>query len=105
MVKPSFLGAILALALCAGCAPPLLETPLEPVHANPVIDADFPDPAVIRSSDGYYYAYATQTERGGKWLNLQVARSADLVTWEHLGDALPTKPGWASRGMSCKTRS
>ena len=43
---------------------------------------------MIRAPDGYYYAYATQTERDGKWLNLQVARSSDLVKWEHLGDAL-----------------
>ena len=58
------------------------------------MDADFPDPAIIHA-DGFYYAYATQTERDGKWINIQVARSRDLVNWEHLGDALPTKPTWA----------
>ena len=57
--------------------------------ANPVIDSDFPDPAILRAKDGFYYVYATQTERDGKWINLQVARSRDLVAWEHLGDALP----------------
>jgi arabinan endo-1,5-alpha-L-arabinosidase len=31
-------------------------------YANPVLDADFPDPTVLRASDGFYYAYATQTE-------------------------------------------
>jgi arabinan endo-1,5-alpha-L-arabinosidase len=65
--------------------------------ANPVIDSDFPDPAILRARDGYYYVYATQTERDGKWINLQVARSRDLVAWQYLGDALPAKPGWASR--------
>ena len=65
--------------------------------ANPVIDSDFPDPAILKASDGFYYVYATQTERDGKWINLQVARSRDLVAWEHLGDALPAKPGWASK--------
>jgi arabinan endo-1,5-alpha-L-arabinosidase len=64
-------------------------------YVNPVIDGDFPDPAVIHAPDGYYYAYATQTKREGKWINLQVARSLDLVHWEHLGDALPEKPEWA----------
>ena len=64
-------------------------------YTNPVIDADFPDPAVILDRDGYYYAYATQTERGDEWINIQVARSVDLVHWEHLGDALPVKPDWA----------
>ena len=32
-------------------------------YANPILDADFPDPAVILAADGYYYAYATQTLR------------------------------------------
>jgi len=62
---------------------------------NPVLDEDFPDPAVILAPDGFYYAYATQTLREGKWINIQVARSRDLVEWEHLGDALPEKPSWA----------
>ena len=75
-------------------------TPAAPATAtvtyiNPVLDADFPDPSVIRAPDGYYYAYATQTLRDGAWINIQVARSADLVHWQHLGDALPEKPGWA----------
>ena len=89
----ALVGAALALASCA--------TPVAPPHraayANPVLDEDFPDPAVIRAPDGLYYAYATQTERDARWLNIQIARSADLVHWQHLGDALPAKPGWASR--------
>lgn len=64
-------------------------------YANPVLDSDFPDPAIIRAPDGFYYAYATQTVRHGQWVNVQVARSSDLVSWEHLGDALPEKPEWA----------
>lgn len=65
-------------------------------YANPILDHDFPDPAVIRAPDGFYYAYATQTLLDGAWINIQVARSADLVHWDHLGDALPDKPDWAS---------
>ena len=61
-------------------------------YTNPVLDADFPDPAVILAPDGFYYAYATQTLRDGEWVNVQVARSSDLVHWQHLGDALPAKP-------------
>jgi arabinan endo-1,5-alpha-L-arabinosidase len=62
-----------------------------------VLDADFPDPSVIRAPDRFYYAYATQTQRGGRWVNIQAARSSDLVHWQHLGDALPVKPVWASK--------
>jgi arabinan endo-1,5-alpha-L-arabinosidase len=65
-------------------------------YSNPVLDADFPDPTVLRASDGLYYAYATQGERDGATINIQVARSRDLVAWERLGDALPRKPSWAS---------
>jgi arabinan endo-1,5-alpha-L-arabinosidase len=85
--------SLLALA-AAGCAS--VPQPRAP-FANPLIDSDFPDPAILRAADGYYYAYATQTERDGHWINLQVARSRDLVDWRQLGDALPAKPGWASR--------
>lgn len=67
------------------------------LYINPVFDTDFPDPTVIRASDGWYYAYATQTIVKGQMVNIQVARSADLVRWEHLGDALPVKPAWANR--------
>jgi arabinan endo-1,5-alpha-L-arabinosidase len=90
------LPAIAALAFfgLAGCAAPIARTPS--TYSNPVIDADFPDPAVIRATDGAYYAYATQTQRGGKWIDIQLARSSDLVHWQYLGDALPAKPGWAA---------
>ena len=64
-------------------------------YVNPILDEDFPDPAVVLAPDGYYYAYATQTLRDGHWINIHLARSRDLVRWEHLGDALPKKPSWA----------
>jgi arabinan endo-1,5-alpha-L-arabinosidase len=66
-------------------------------YLNPVFDVDFPDPTVIRAADGFYYAYATQTDIDGRTLNIQVARSEDLVHWKHMGDALPSKPAWANR--------
>jgi arabinan endo-1,5-alpha-L-arabinosidase len=68
-----------------------------PLYQNPVLNSDFPDPTVIRSSDGFFYAYATQTVVNGSWLNIQVARSADLENWTRLGDALPQKPVWANQ--------
>lgn len=89
----AFLASLFALVAFAGFATPV-ET--RAVYRNPVLDADFPDPTVIRAADGFYYGYATQTKREGQWINIQVARSRDLVHWQHLGDALPAKPGWAS---------
>ncbi|GAA4391488.1 glycoside hydrolase family 43 protein [Hymenobacter koreensis] len=65
-------------------------------YQNPILDDDFADPTIILAPDGYYYAYGTQTKwRGTLILSIQVARSPDLVTWQHLGDALPEKPVWA----------
>lgn len=66
-------------------------------YTNPVFNADFPDPTVLRAPDGWYYAYATQTNRGGREINIQVARSRDLVRWTHLGEALPARPVWAQK--------
>lgn len=68
------------------------------MYDNPVLDRDFPDPSVLTSPvDGWWYAYATQSlTPDGVDIDIQVARSRDLVSWDHLGDALPTKPIWAS---------
>jgi arabinan endo-1,5-alpha-L-arabinosidase len=67
------------------------------LYQNPVFDFDFPDPTIIRASDGYFYGYATQSVVNGVWQNIQTARSTDLVHWERLADALPTKPSWANQ--------
>ena len=89
--------AAFALLGLGSCATPLARPAAQATYSNPVLDSDFPDPMVLRAPDHFYYAYATQTERDGRWVNIQVARSSDLVHWKLLGDALPTKPGWASR--------
>ena len=85
---------IAAFLVLSGCATPVAQ--LAAMYQNPVIDADFPDPTVIKGPDGNYYGYATQTQRDGKWINIQVARSPDLIHWQYLGDALPAKPSWAA---------
>ena len=82
---------LLALASIAGCATSRQEL----TYSNPVLDADFPDPAVLKGTDGFYYVYGTQG--GDPMRNVQVARSADLVRWELVGDALPQKPDWATK--------
>jgi arabinan endo-1,5-alpha-L-arabinosidase len=89
-VLRAFAALLLALSL-GGAA----DSPAR--YANPVLDENFPDPAVLRAPDGFYYAYATQGEAGGRMHNIQIARSRDLVRWERLDDALPVKPRWASR--------
>ena len=59
-----------------------------------VIDADFADPCVIQTSDGYY-AFATS----GNGVNVQVASSSDFSTWDLLSgtDAMPGPfPSWVA---------
>lgn len=58
-------------------------------YANPVLNADFPDPTVIRGADRKLYAFAT----GGL---IQRAKSVDLVHWQGIGDAMASKPSWAN---------
>jgi beta-xylosidase len=58
---------------------------------NPVVREDFADPFVLRV-DTTYYAYATNN--AGE--HIQLRKSPDLVTWEHLVDALPKLSAWSS---------
>ena len=87
-----------AAALLASCAPgPRGDSGAAgATYVNPVLERDFPDPAVLTTAEGWFYAYATQSASADRMLNIQVARSRDLVHWEQLGDALPEKPRWAA---------
>jgi arabinan endo-1,5-alpha-L-arabinosidase len=83
------------VALLSGCASVAPRQATKPVVQNPVINSNFPDPAILKAPDGYYYVYATQGEADGRMQNIQVARSRDLAAWVRVGDALPVKPDWA----------
>lgn len=72
---------------------------MPPTYTNPVFDDNFPDPAILRAPDGWYYVYGTQTKRAGRIINLQVARSRDLMCWDDLGEGLPEKPVWARQSQ------
>jgi len=78
--------ALVLLSLTA-CVAPFRSSA---TFTNPVLDQDFPDPDVLKVDD-VYYAYATN----GNNINIQAARSNDLVHWDVLGDALPELPAWA----------
>ena len=98
-LQPPWTG-VPAVSVEAAQVPAPLPTPaptLTPVRTftNPVIARDFADPDVMRSGD-WFYAFATNT--GG--INVQAARSRDLVAWEALPDALPVLPAWARAGRT-----
>lgn len=56
---------------------------------------DTPDPFVLVEEDRYL-AFATQAGT----CKVQVLASADLVHWEHLGDALAELPAWSAPGRT-----
>ncbi|MFN8496321.1 MAG: glycoside hydrolase family 43 protein [Anaerolineae bacterium] len=58
---------------------------------NPVVNRDFADPDTLKVGDAYY-AYATNANG----MNVQVARSMDMVNWDMPREALPALPHWAS---------
>ncbi len=104
VVAPTTAGATQVPRSSAHRSPQVATgAPSGPSFTNPVSRgfADtFADPSVIRGKDGWWYAFGTSDplrEGEGTAHRLPVARSADLVDWEHVGDAFTdaTLPTWA----------
>jgi beta-xylosidase len=93
-MRPLRLAPAAALRLAAAAAAAHSETdrnaaPAPTYFTNPVLAHDFPDPTVLRGSDGVFYVYATM----GGGHHIQVASSPDLVAWQYHGEALEP-PAW-----------
>ena len=108
MVARTASAAVLAMLSCAACTneqsgldgSPSASTQASTLtYANPVLDRDFPDPAVLKAPDGWYYAYATQGKVDGRQLHIQLSRSRDLVHWSKPTEALPKRPVWAANSF------
>lgn len=80
-------AGLLALILLAGC-----KSTSTLVVNNPVIDADAPDPTVIRVGRTYYAA-ATSGNRPQAYKRY---KSTDLQHWQEMGSIFPQWPEWAS---------
>ncbi|MBR6128004.1 MAG: family 43 glycosylhydrolase [Bacteroidaceae bacterium] len=70
--------------------PQMSPSPLERDGVRLVIDADAPDPSVIRVADTYYAAATS----GNKPQAYQRYRSKDLLTWEPMGFVFDEWPDW-----------
>jgi beta-xylosidase len=93
MKRLGSLLVVLALAGCSGDPSGASGGATTVGFTNPVYDSDFPDPQVVAVDNGYL-AFATNGALG----NVQTLKSADLVSWEQVGDALPSLPAWTSPG-------
>jgi len=93
MKRLGSLLVVLALAGCSGDPSDASGGATTVGFTNPVYDSDFPDPQVVAVDNGYL-ALATNGALG----NVQTLKSADLVSWEQVGDALPSLPAWTSPG-------
>src|SRR4051794_816576 len=104
------LAASLALATSLALAGPASagsepDRSTDTTYTNPVSASfadTFADPSVIRGKDGWWYAYGTTDplrEGEGTRHLVPISRSADLVSWEYVGDAFTedTRPAWADR--------
>jgi len=65
-------------------------SPARPRYANPIMDADVPDPDVIRLPDGGYALVASSFDRAP---GLPLWRSDDLLTWQRTTSAGGYRPG------------
>ena len=64
-------------------------------YKNPVYDANFPDPHIIRA-EGEYFAYSTNDSGA----NVPTLRSENLVDWVVGGDAMPELAPWTAPGKT-----
>ena len=90
---------VLALAGCGQDVGSETRGPSSPAKpetfANPVYEANFPDPFVLRVGETYH-AYSTNDAEA----NVPTLRSEDLVHWEKGGDAMPRLAPWVAPGKT-----
>lgn len=60
-------------------------------YINPIIDADYSDPDVVRVGDDYYMTTSSFSDIPG----LPVLHSKDLVNWTIIGHAIAEMPDYA----------
>jgi beta-xylosidase len=84
--------------MAAGLALAVLAAPLahawqadngDGTYTNPPLNADYPDPDVIRVGEDFYFATTTFANAPG----LRILHSRDLVNWTIAGHVLPRLPG------------
>lgn len=84
-----------AATLSAGAAPVVSDVYVSDLgngkYQNPVIDADYSDPDVVRVGDDYYMTASSFCDIPG----LPILHSKDLVNWTLIGHAIAEMPEYA----------
>ena len=76
-------------------------TAADTLYQNPVFEPDLADPTIIRSADGWFYAYGTENDwNKGIHRIVPIIKSKNLTKWEYVTDAFTTttKPVWRAAG-------
>lgn len=68
-------------------------------YKNPVFEPVLADPSVLKVGD-FFYAYGTEDNWGneGGHKLVPIVKSTNLVDWELVGTAFPSKPSWKNDG-------
>lgn len=97
-MKTNRLSALMfaaAASLIATAAPDLSEVYVSDLgngkYQNPIIDADYSDPDVVRVGDDYYMTASSFCDIPG----LPILHSKDLVNWTLIGHAIAEMPEYA----------
>ena len=102
MKLPATLLTLLCVVTTLSFATPVKRT----VSHGAVIDKDFPDPGLMRNSDGVWYAYSTSSASG----LVPMSKSNDFKKWSAPSNVLtgvgPWADGWvySCLSVSCDTR-
>ncbi len=79
---------ILKIVLCLLCVFVVEDASGQGFYTNPIIDADYSDPDVIRVGDDFYLTASSFNSVPG----LPILHSKDLINWRIIGHALRTQP-------------
>lgn len=87
----AMLAAVLALGVGAGLAPAQVwrSDAGDGTYRNPPLNADYPDPDIIRVGEDFYFASTTFVNAPG----LTILHSKDLVNWDIAGHVMPRLTG------------
>lgn len=99
-LKAGAVALLTLLALASSCAAEPASAPRtaaeeDETYQNPVHDANFPDPFVLRAGETYH-AYSTNEAQ----TNVPTLSSDDLVEWREGEDAMPDLARWVRPGKT-----